>query len=137
MAWATGGPPGAALGRGHGRREAQAVVTQRRHLRLLPCERCGHLRASHYRVAIKEGQLRFHFNRPRDRQTPIPCHVYHCVCARFVGTPSVFHCPICAHAYAARTSLEIHIYGQHAHLSDRQRSQVLQSALRVGAGATA
>jgi uncharacterized C2H2 Zn-finger protein len=106
------------------------MVTQRRHLRLLSCEKCQHLRASHYRVAFKEGQLRFHFNRPRDRQTPIPCHVLNCTCARFVGKPSVFRCPICAQVYAARTSLEIHIYGQHAQLSDRQRSVMLQTALR-------
>jgi len=105
------------------------MVTQRRHLRLLPCTGCTHLRASHYLLAPQEGRTRRHFSRPRDRSTPMPCHVLGCQCARFMGDPSVFLCPVCSREYATRASLEIHLYGQHPGLTSRERSKLLQGAL--------
>ncbi|MHB8351307.1 MAG: hypothetical protein ACYDFT_01225 [Thermoplasmata archaeon] len=105
------------------------MVTQRRHLRILACTGCTHLRASHYLLAPQEGRNRRHFSRPRDRTTPMPCHVLGCVCARFVGDPTVLLCPVCSREYATRTSLEIHLYGQHPGLSPRERSKLLQGAL--------
>jgi hypothetical protein len=110
------------------------VVTQRRHLRLLPCRTCTHLRASHYLLAPPEGRLRRHFSRPRDRSTPMPCHVLSCQCARFLGDTQTFLCPVCQREYATRASLEIHLYGQHPGLSSRERSVLLQGALN-GRGA--
>lgn len=105
------------------------MVTQRRHLRLLPCTQCGHLRASHYLLAPPDGRNRRHFSRPRDRSTPIPCHVMSCECARFEGDPSAFLCPVCSREYATRASLEIHLYGRHPGLTARERSALLQGAL--------
>ena len=105
------------------------MVTQRRHLRLLPCTGCGHLRASHYLLAPQEGRNRRHFSRPRDRVTPMPCHVMACDCAKFVAAASQFVCPVCSREYATRASLEIHLYGQHPGLSARERSKLLQGAL--------
>jgi len=105
------------------------VVTQRRHLRLMPCQGCRHLRASHYLLAPQDGRLRRHFSRPRDRSTPMPCHVMNCPCARFTGEAQIFLCPVCAREYATRASLEIHLYGQHPGLSVRERSMLLQGAL--------
>lgn len=105
------------------------MVTQRRHLRLLPCRGCGHLRASHYLLAPPIGRLRRHFSRPRDRSTPIPCHVLSCECARFSADAQSFLCPVCQREYATRASLEIHLYGQHPGLSSRERSVLLQGAL--------
>lgn len=108
------------------------MVTQRRHLRLLPCRACSHLRASHYLLAPQEGRLRRHFSRPRDRATPMPCHVMGCECSRFLGESQVFPCPVCAREYATRASLEIHLYGQHPGLGNRERSVLLQGALNGG-----
>ncbi|MCI4325286.1 MAG: hypothetical protein L3K00_05335 [Thermoplasmata archaeon] len=105
------------------------MVTQRRHLRLLPCRECGHLRASHYLLAPQEGRVRRHFARPRDRTTPMPCHVLTCNCARFGADSQVFLCPVCSREYATRASLEIHLYGQHPGLSSRERSVLLQGAM--------
>lgn len=105
------------------------MVTQRRHLRLLPCRSCGHLRASHYLLAPQDGRLRRHFSRPRDRSTPMPCHVLSCACARFLGDAQIFLCPSCSREYATRASLEIHLYGQHPGLTNRERSVLLQGAL--------
>lgn len=105
------------------------MVTQRRHLRLLVCRDCDHLRASHYLLAPQEGRLRRHFSRPRDRSTPIPCHVMGCDCARFAGDSQMFLCPVCSREYATRASLEIHLYGQHPGLSSRERSVLLAGAL--------
>lgn len=59
----------------------------------------------------------------------MPCHVLGCGCARFVGDPSVLLCPVCAREYSTRTSLEIHLYGQHPGLSTRERSKLLAGAL--------
>jgi hypothetical protein len=39
-------------------------------------------------------------------------------------------CPLCAREYATRASLEIHLYGQHPGLTLRERSSLLQRALR-------
>jgi hypothetical protein len=111
------------------------VVTQRRHLRLMPCQGCDHLRASHYLLAPQDGRLRRHFSRPRDRSTPMPCHVMNCRCARFTGEAQVFLCPVCQREYATRASLEIHLYGQHPGLSARERSVLLQGALTGQAAA--
>jgi len=105
------------------------VVTQRRHLRLLPCRDCEHLRASHYLLAPQDGRVRRHFSRPRDRTTPMPCHVLGCSCPRFQGAVQTFLCPVCARDYATRASLEIHLYGQHPGLTPRERSVLLQGAL--------
>ncbi|MCI4357939.1 MAG: hypothetical protein L3J95_01810 [Thermoplasmata archaeon] len=105
------------------------MATQRRHLRLLPCRECGHLRASHYLLAPQDGRMRRHFSRPRDRATPIPCHVMNCECARFLGDLQVFLCPVCAREYATRASLEIHLYGHHPGLSVRERSLLLHGAM--------
>jgi hypothetical protein len=110
------------------------MVTQRRHLRLLPCSACAHLRASHYLLAPQEGRLRRHFSRPRDRATPMPCHVMGCECSRFLGESQVFPCPVCQREYATRASLEIHLYGQHPGLGNRERSVLLQGALNGGLG---
>ncbi|MGI0132529.1 MAG: hypothetical protein ACREDK_05485 [Thermoplasmata archaeon] len=110
------------------------MVTQRRHLRLLPCRSCGHLRASHYLLAPQDGRLRRHFSRPRDRSTPMPCHVLSCACARFLGDAQIFLCPSCSREYATRASLEIHLYGQHPGLTNRERSVLLQGALMGRAG---
>ncbi|MFI5417866.1 MAG: hypothetical protein ACHQ2Y_03075 [Candidatus Lutacidiplasmatales archaeon] len=104
-------------------------MTQRRHLRLLPCNLCGHLRASHYLLAPQDGRLRRHFSRPRDRTTPMPCHVLNCDCSKFTGDSQSFACPVCPRVYATRASLEIHLYGQHPALSARERSVLLQGAL--------
>lgn len=112
------------------------MVTQRRQLRLLPCQTCGHLRASHYLLAPQEGRIRRHFTRPRDRATPMPCHVVNCVCARFVGEAPAFCCPVCTREYATRASLEIHLYGQHPGLTARERSVLLQTALSGRPAAT-
>ncbi len=105
------------------------MVTQRRHMRLLPCRECGHLRASHYLLAAQDGRMRRHFSRPRDRATPIPCHVMNCECPRFLGDTQVFLCPVCAREYATRTSLEIHLYGHHPGLTARERSLLLHGAM--------
>ena len=105
------------------------MVTQRRHLRLMQCRGCTHLRASHYLLAPQDGRLRRHFSRPRDRSTPMPCHVLNCTCARFTGDAQVFLCPVCEREYATRASLEIHLYGQHPGLGARERSVLLQGAL--------
>lgn len=113
------------------------MVTQRRHLRLLACRTCGHLRASHYLLAPPIGRLRRHFSRPRDRSTPIPCHVLSCECARFWADAQSFLCPVCQREYATRASLEIHLYGQHAGLSARERSVLLQGALNGRSAPTA
>jgi hypothetical protein len=59
----------------------------------------------------------------------MPCHVMGCACSRFVGDPTVLLCPVCSREYATRTSLEIHLYGQHPGLSPRERSKLLQGAL--------
>ncbi|HZY70818.1 MAG TPA: hypothetical protein VFF67_07580 [Thermoplasmata archaeon] len=107
------------------------MVTQRRHLRLLPCRDCAHLRASHYLLSPQEGRLRRHFSRPRDRSTPMPCHVVGCECSRFLGDSQAFLCPVCARQYATRASLEIHLYGQHPGLNARERSVLLQGALQT------
>jgi hypothetical protein len=95
----------------------------------MPCQGCSHLRASHYLLAPQDGRLRRHFSRPRDRSTPMPCHVMNCPCARFTGEAQIFLCPVCAREYATRASLEIHLYGQHPGLSVRERSMLLQGAL--------
>lgn len=108
------------------------MVTQRRHLRLLPCQGCGHLRASHYLLAPSDGRLRRHFSRPRDRSTPMPCHVLSCGCGRFACESQCFLCPVCSREYATRASLEIHLYGQHPGLSARERSVLLQGAMLLG-----
>lgn len=105
------------------------MVTQRRHLRLLPCRDCTHLRASHYLLAPQDGRVRRHFARPRDRATPMPCHVLGCACARFDADSQVFLCPVCSREYATRASLEIHLYGQHPGLSARERSVLLSGAM--------
>ena len=105
------------------------MVTQRRHLRLLACIECGHLRASHYLLAPQDGRVRRHFARPRDRVTPMPCHVLTCSCSRFDADSQVFLCPVCSREYATRASLEIHLYGQHPGLSSRERSMLLQGAM--------
>ena len=107
------------------------MVTQRRHLRLLPCQGCGHLRASHYLLAPSDGRLRRHFSRPRDRSTPMPCHVLSCACGRFTGESQSFLCPVCSREYATRASLEIHLYGQHPGLTARERSMLLQGAIQL------
>ena len=106
------------------------MVTQRRHLRLLPCQSCSHLRASHYLLAPSDGRLRRHFSRPRDRSTPMPCHVLGCACGRFSCESQCFLCPVCSREYATRASLEIHLYGQHPGLSVRERSMLLQGAVQ-------
>ena len=59
----------------------------------------------------------------------MPCHVLGCECARFTGDSQQFLCPACSREYATRASLEIHLYGQHASLSSRERSVLLQGAL--------
>jgi hypothetical protein len=59
----------------------------------------------------------------------MPCHVLNCECPRFTGDSQVFLCPACSREYATRASLEIHLYGQHAGLSARERSVLLQGAL--------
>jgi hypothetical protein len=105
------------------------MVTQRRHLRLLPCHDCGHMRASHYLLAPTDGRLRRHFSRPRDRSTPMPCHVLGCACGRFVGETQTFLCPVCTREYATRASLEIHLYGHHPELTPRERSILLHGAM--------
>jgi hypothetical protein len=73
--------------------------------------------------------VRRHFSRPRDRATPMPCHVLGCECTRFLGDSQSFLCPVCARDYATRASLEIHLYGQHPGLTPRERSVLLQGAL--------
>ncbi len=73
--------------------------------------------------------MRRHFSRPRDRATPIPCHVMSCECARFLGDLQVFLCPVCAREYATRASLEIHLYGHHPGLTSRERSLLLHGAM--------
>ncbi|HEV2231214.1 MAG TPA: hypothetical protein VGS18_03415 [Thermoplasmata archaeon] len=105
------------------------MVTQRRHLRLLPCRECSHLRASHYLLAPQDGRMRRHFSRPRDRATPMPCHVTGCACSRFLGDSQAFLCPVCAREYATRASLEIHLYGHHPGLTARERSLLLHGAM--------
>jgi len=105
------------------------MVTQRRHLRLLPCHGCGHMRASHYLLASQDGRLRRHFSRPRDRSTPMPCHVLGCDCGRFTGDTQLVLCPVCAREYATRASLEIHLYGHHPELTARERSLLLHGAM--------
>jgi hypothetical protein len=75
--------------------------------------------------------LRRHFSRPRDRTTPMPCHVINCECSRFFGDSQAFLCPVCARQYATRASLEIHLYGQHPALNARERSVLLQGALQT------
>lgn len=73
--------------------------------------------------------MRRHFSRPRDRSTPMPCHVLNCECPRFLGEAQSFFCPVCQREYATRASLEIHLYGQHPGLSARERSVLLQAAM--------
>jgi hypothetical protein len=121
--------PPAAVGSRAERAESVPMVTQRRHLRLLPCRECGHLRASHYLLAAQDGRMRRHFARPRDRTTPMPCHVTSCECARFLGDAQPILCPVCAHEYATRASLEIHLYGHHPGLTSRERSTLLYGAM--------
>src|SRR4029077_4251161 len=116
--------------RNHGRTR-RPMVTQRRHLRLLQCQGCTHLRASHYLLAPSDGRLRRHFSRPRDRTTPMPCHVLSCGCGRFSGESQSFLCPVCSKEYATRASLEIHLYGQHPGLSPRERSVLLSGAMQL------
>ena len=64
----------------------------------------------------------------------MPCHVLACECARFTGDSQSFLCPVCSREYATRASLEIHLYGQHPGLGPRERSVLLQGALK-GQGA--
>ncbi|MCI4322720.1 MAG: hypothetical protein L3K03_01635 [Thermoplasmata archaeon] len=106
------------------------MVTQRRYLRLLSCTTCDHLRGSHYIFAVPDGRIRRHFTRPRDRTTPMPCHVVGCECRQFLSDVAMVPCPLCSRKYATRASLEIHLYGQHPGLTLRERSSLLQQALR-------
>ncbi len=64
----------------------------------------------------------------------MPCHVLSCACARFLGDAQIFLCPSCSREYATRASLEIHLYGQHPGLTNRERSVLLQGALMGRAG---
>jgi hypothetical protein len=60
----------------------------------------------------------------------MPCHVMNCGCAKFACGSVAFLCPVCSREYSTRASLEIHLYGQHAGLSARERSKLLHSALQ-------
>lgn len=61
----------------------------------------------------------------------MPCHVLSCSCGRFAGESQRFLCPVCSREYATRASLEIHLYGQHAGLTARERSVHLQIAVQL------
>jgi hypothetical protein len=56
--------------------------------------------------------------------------VMNCGCAKFACGSVAFLCPVCSREYSTRASLEIHLYGQHAGLSARERSKLLHSALQ-------
>lgn len=105
-------------------------MPQRRMLRVRVCETCDHLRGSHYLVVPSDGSSRPRPMRPRARSIPIPCHVVSCECAGFTAETPLFPCPSCDRGYATRTSLEIHLYGRHPELTVRERSQVVERALR-------
>jgi hypothetical protein len=60
----------------------------------------------------------------------MPCHVVGCECRQFLADVAAVPCPLCSREYATRASLEIHLYGQHPGLTLRERSALLQQALR-------
>jgi hypothetical protein len=105
------------------------MLAQRRVLRLRPCLGCDHFRASHYLLSISDRHHRRLVSRPRDRTTPMPCHVVKCDCSRFTADSQDVLCPVCSRAYAGRSSLEIHLYNQHPGLSTRERSLLLGGAI--------
>src|ERR1700686_1788193 len=105
------------------------MVSHRRLLRLIPFPGVVPLRGSHYRLSPSDGMRQPRFSRPRERATPMPCHIVNCACGRFTRESQRILCPVCSREYAGRGNLEMHFYGKHPGLSVRDRSVLLRGVV--------